>query len=247
MADPTPPDVEETEAEYLARYTPGDWPRPSVTVDLVVLTILDQDLKVLLIRRKEHPCKGMLALPGGFLRVSDGLDQGEGLEAAAHRELAEETGLPDGSVWLKQLGAFGEPGRDPRLRVITVAWYALVQPDLAALVEAGSDAEEAGWHSLVELAREQLAFDHRQILDAAVARLEAEIEYTDVAYQLVPRRFSISELRGVYEVIQGQKLDPGNFRRRFTRLVEDGLIVEAPGQRITGRRPAKVYRFTGRR
>ena len=243
MADPR----EQTEAEYLAAYEPGDFPRPSVTVDLVIFTVLDRDLKVLLIRRKEHPFKGALALPGGFLRVSDGPDQGEDLEAAAHRELAEETGLPLGSVWLNQLGTFGAPGRDPRMRVITVAWFALVRPDLAPLVEAGSDAADAGWFSLTELAGESLAFDHRAILDAAVARLERDIEHTDIGYELVKRRFTITELRNVNEVILGRKLDPGNFRRSFQRLIEDGVVVETPGERYTGRRPAKVYRFKGRR
>lgn len=242
---------EETEAAYLASYQPGDFPRPSVTVDLVIFTILDRDLKVLLIRRRLHPFKGALALPGGFLRVGDGVgpgaDQGEDLEAAAHRELAEETGLPPGSVYLEQLGAFGAPGRDPRMRVITVAWFALVRPDLAPLVKAGSDAADAGWFSLTELAGERLAFDHRQILDAAVARLERDVQHTDVAYELVPRRFTITELRSVYEVIQGRRLDPGNFRRSFQRLLDDGLVVETPGERYTGRRPAKVYRFKGRR
>lgn len=242
-----PESQEQTEAEYLANYKPGDFPRPSVTVDLVIFTLLDRDLKVLLIRRDAHPFKGALALPGGFLRVGEGNEQGEDLEAAAHRELAEETGLPLGSVWLNQLATFGAPNRDPRMRVITVAWFALVRPDLAPLVEAGSDAADAGWFSLTELGEHSLAFDHRAILDAAVDRLEKDVEHTDIAYELVSKRFTITELRNVYEVILGRKLDPGNFRRSFQRLIEDGVVVETPGERYTGRRPAKVYRFKGRR
>ncbi len=237
----------EREAAFLASYRAGDFPRPSVTVDLVIFTVLNRALQVLLVRRGQPPFEGALALPGGFLQVSEGPDQGEDLEAAAHRELAEETGLPPGSVYLEQLGAFGAPGRDPRTRVITVAWFALVRPDQAALVRGGSDAAEAGWFSLDALDGERLAFDHRQILEAAVARLRREITRGDIAYELVPRRFTISELRGVYELLQGRELDPGNFRRSFQRLLDDGLVEEAPGQRYTGRRPAKLYRFAGRR
>ncbi len=237
----------EREAAFLASYRAGDFPRPSVAVDLVIFTVLDGALQVLLVRRGQPPFQGALALPGGFLRVSEGPDQGEDLEAAAHRELAEETGLPMGSVYLEQLGAFGAPGRDPRTRVITVAWFALVRPDQAVLVWAGSDAAEAGWFRLEDLDDEPMAFDHRQILEAAVARLRRELTHSDIAYELVPRRFTVSELRGVYELLQGRTLDPGNFRRNFQRLVDEGLIERAPGQRYTGRRPAKLYRFAGRR
>lgn len=222
------------------------YPRPSVTVDLVILTIVDLDLKVLLIRRGEAPHRGQLALPGGFLRVTNDAQQGEGLYEAAERELQEETGLPRGSAYLEQLGAFGRPGRDPRGRVITVAYYALVRPTLAPLIQAGGDAAAAQWFSLQTL-HEPLAFDHRDILNAALTRVRAQLEHSSIAFQLVPETFTTTELRTVYEVIQGAPQDPANFRRRFRRMEEDGVVERAPGQRITGRRRAAVYRFVGPR
>src|SRR5262245_10128017 len=149
-----------------------DYPRPSVAVDLVVFTILDADLKVLLIRRGEQPFKGKWALPGGFLRVgTTPAQQGEDLDEAAARELAEETSLPKGSAYLEQLYTFGKPGRDPRGRVISVAYYALVRPTLAPLVRAGGDAADAGWRSVTEIGELDLAFDHQQILELAKARI----------------------------------------------------------------------------
>ena len=223
-------------------------PRPAVAVDLVVFTILDADLKVLLVRRGEPPFTGSLALPGGFVRVGPTHDeQGEDVDAAAARELAEETGLPAGSVFLEQLYTFGDAGRDPRGRVITVAYFALVRPTLAPLVRAGGDAAEAGWRSLAELEQERLAFDHRQILDLALGRIRGKLDYTDIAFALVPDAFTVAELRAVHEVIQGKSYDPGNFRRRFLRMQTDGVLTRAPGRRATGARPASVYRFRGRR
>jgi len=225
----------------------GDFPRPAVAVDLVVFTILDADLKLLLIRRGEAPYRGMRALPGGFLRVgATARRPGEDLHAAAERELHEETGLPRGSVFLEQLYTFGAAGRDPRGRVISVAYYALVRPTLAPMVRAGGDAADAGWVSMTELGDEPLAFDHRAIIDAAIERIRGKIDYTDIAFELVPETFSIGELRAVHEVIQGVTHDPANFRRRFLRMQTDGIIEQAPGKRLTGARPAKVYRFKGR-
>ncbi len=225
----------------------ADYPRPAVAVDLVVLTILDADLKLLVIHRGEAPYKGSLALPGGFVRVGDGAeDPGEDLEAAAARELNEETGLPDASVFLEQLYTFGAARRDPRGRVISVAYYALVRPTLAPFVRAGGDAAEAHWASVNELASEPLAFDHRQILDAALERIRGKLDYTNIAFELVPETFTIAELRAVHEVIQGVTYDPGNFRRRTLRMQTDGILEKAPGRRITGKRPASVYRFCGR-
>jgi 8-oxo-dGTP diphosphatase len=232
------------EQAFLAEYRRKLYPRPSVTVDIVILTIVDADLKLLLVRRKEHPFKGRWALPGGFVRVGDGYeDQGEDLEVAAERELAEETGLARGSVFLEQFRAFGKPYRDPRMRVISVAFYALVRPDLVPFVHAGTDAAQADWLSVSELGRLELAFDHRDLIEAAVEHIRGRLESSNIAFELVPKTFTISELRAVYEVIHGTPYDPGNFRRRFHRLLEDGIIEQAPGKRITTSRPAKVYRF----
>jgi len=231
------------EAAFLARYRPADYPRPSVTVDLVILTVIDAELRVLLIQRKEHPYKGSWALPGGFVRVGDGDDQGEDLDAAAIRELGEETGLGPRTkpMYLEQLHTFGRAGRDPRMRVITVAYFALVPPDLAPLVVAGGDAAHAEWVAIPSLRK--LAFDHAEIIRTALTRVAAELDR--IASKLVPSTFTIPELRSVYTLVTGQPQDPGNFRRRFNRLVEDGVIEKAAGKRITSSKPATVYRFTG--
>ena len=233
------------EAAFVADYDPGAYPRPAVTVDLVVFTVTDSDLKVLLIERGAPPFAGSWALPGGFVKVGDAKkNQGESLEAAAQRELAEETSLPEGSVYLAQLGAFGEPGRDPRMRVITVAYYALVRPDRIPMVRAGSDAAAARWFSVAEeVPRLTLAFDHRTILEQALERLRKEIDEAPIAFELVPPTFTVAELRAVYEAIKGTSYDAGNFRRRFLRMQADGVLEQAPGKRPTGTKPARVYRF----
>lgn len=221
-----------------------DYPRPSVAVDLVVFTILDADLKVLLIKRGEAPFLGQWALPGGFLRVEMTPEsQGEGVDEAAARELHEETGLPPGSCYLEQLYTFGAPGRDPRGRVISVAYYALIRPTLAPLVKAGGDAAHAGWVSVTEV--KKLAFDHREIFDRALERIRGKLDYSNIAFALVPESFTIPELRAVHEVIKGRAYDKGNFRRRFQRMLTDGTILPAPGKRLTASKPAKVYRFKG--
>lgn len=223
------------------------YPRALVAVDLVVLTVIDADLKLLLIQRGLPPFEGRWALPGGFVRVGpDGRDQGEDLDEAAARELEEETGLPRASMYLEQLGAFGRAGRDPRARVISIAYYALVRPTLAAVVKAGGDAALAGWRSLAELDATELAFDHGAILEACLRRVRAEIDGSSLAFQLVPETFTIPELRAVHEVVQGTTYDPGNFRRRVKRMLTDGILEEAPGRRITSAKPARVYRFSGR-
>ncbi|MBI2372358.1 MAG: NUDIX hydrolase [Deltaproteobacteria bacterium] len=226
------------------------FPRPFVAVDLVVFTVQDADLKVLLVRRGEHPFVGYWALPGGFVRSGPSSDeQGEDLDAAAARELAEETGLAPGTVFLEQLYTFGKAGRDPRYRVISVSYYALVKPTLAPLVHAGGDANDVAWHSMAEIdagRKLELAFDHATILQAALARIRAKVDYSEIAFELVPDTFSVPELRAVHEVIKGQTYDAGNFRRRFLRMSTDGIILPAPGRRITTSKPAKVFRFRGR-
>ncbi len=228
---------------FLDAYDPGDWPRPSVTVDLVVFTVIDTDLKVLLIRRGQKPFEGHWALPGGFVRVGpDRSDQGESLDAAAARELASETNITGGEAWLEQLYTFGAPGRDPRMRVISVAYYALVQPRYAR-IKPGDDAAHVEWMSVAHERPDALAFDHDQVLDVAIERIRGKIDYSDIAFQLVNDTFTVAELRGVHEAIKGEVYDPGNFRRRFNRMMTDGIIEEAPGKRQTVRRPAKVYRF----
>jgi 8-oxo-dGTP diphosphatase len=240
--------MKKDEAEFLRNYRPERFPRPAVTVDIIALSVVDAELRVLLVKRGEHPFKGAWALPGGFVRVGDGhRDKGEDLEGAAARELEEETGLRPPDAFLEQLGAFGRAERDPRMRVITVAYYALIRPDLVPFVRAGGDAAEAEWHSVMGLARTKLAFDHTEIIDSAVRRVAERIDSSSVAANLVPKTFTIPELRHLYGLLEGAPLDPGNFRRKFERLIESGVIEEAPGKRITASKPARVYRFLPRR
>ena len=235
------------EEKFVAAYRSGDYARPAVTVDLVIFTIEDAVLKILLVERSEHPFKGRWALPGGFVRVGPSqTDQGEGVDEAAARELAEETGLPTKSIYLRQLQTFGRPGRDPRMRVISVAYVALVRPTLVPFVRAGGDAAVAKWFPVSDTDKKtfRLAFDHAEIVDLALRRVRETLDTSDIAFELVPETFTIPELRAAYEVVKGEALDPGNFRKRFTRMLEDGVITVAPGKRITASKPAKVYHFT---
>jgi len=234
---------ETDEAEFLRKYRPGNFARPSVTVDVVALSIIDAELRVLLVRRGDHPFKGAWALPGGFVQVGDAhRDQGEDLDAAAAREFEEETGLTPADVHLEQLGAFGKAGRDPRMRVITIAYCALVRPDLVPRVRAGGDASAAEWRS-VNAPAAKLAFDHADIIGLAVRYISERIEHSSIAASLVPSTFTIPELRHVHALLTGAAQDPGNFRRKFERLLEAGVVAQAPGKRLTASKPAAVYRF----
>ena len=204
-----------------------------VTVDIVIFTIQSDELKVLLVKRGIPPFKGQFALPGGFVHES------ESLEDAAMRELREETGVSD--VYLEQLYSFGEPGRDPRERIITVAYYALVSADRSQLA-AGTDTTEAAWWRVNKLPT--LAFDHRKILDYALERLRNKLEYTTVGFQLLPEKFSLTELQSVYEAILDKKLDKRNFRRKIELLK---ILKPTPEYRRGGQRPARLYRFAASR
>jgi 8-oxo-dGTP diphosphatase len=223
------------------------WPKPLVAVDIVAVTVLDMDLKILLVLRDEPPLGS--ALPGGFVRCGDAIkDQGEDLEAAARRELAEETALgalaSEGVVALEQVGVFGAPSRDPRARVISVAYLAAVRPELAAFVRAGGDARAVSWQPVSSLAQVPLAFDHAAIVQRALAALRRDVLTPRIARALVPDPFTILELRAAVDAVHGARSDAGNFRRSFLRLVDDGIVKPAPGRRVTGRRPAQVWSFT---
>jgi 8-oxo-dGTP diphosphatase len=206
-----------------------DYPRPSVTVDVIIFTLNEDDLQVLLIQRGHPPFEGMWAIPGGFV----GID--ESIEGAAMRELEEETGVCD--VYLEQLYTFGDLNRDPRGRVITVTYFALVPAD-AVQPHAGHDAADARWWSVYDLP--PLAFDHADILTYALQRLRYKLEYTAVGFELLPETFTLSELQAAYEIILGEELDKRNFRRKI--LSAD--VIEETGEYRTGEgRPAKLYRF----
>jgi 8-oxo-dGTP diphosphatase len=204
-----------------------------VTVDVVVFTVHRQCLNVLLIQRGIPPFKGQYALPGGFILAN------ETLEAAAFRELKEETGTEN--VYLEQLYTFGDPKRDPRGRVVTVAYCALVPPDKSPLL-AGTDASAAGWFPVAELPA--VAFDHCKIIDYAVNRLRNKLEYTTVGFELLPKKFTLTALQMLHEAILGRALDKRNFRRKILAL---GLVKATKEMEATGRKPARLYSFRNAR
>jgi 8-oxo-dGTP diphosphatase len=209
-----------------------------VAVDLVILTIRGDQLAALLIRRGEPPFAGQWALPGGFVRPDEGLDR------AAQRQLEEETGVPASRVHLEQLASYGDPGRDPRMRVVSVAYLALA-PRLPA-PRAGAGAAEARWAPVPVGAADgsRLAFDHDQILADGVERARAKLEYSPLAAAFCPPEFTVSDLRRVYEIVWGTTLDPRNFHRKVTGTA--GFL--RPTGRATTRergRPAQTYRKGG--
>ncbi|MDP3704023.1 MAG: NUDIX domain-containing protein, partial [Candidatus Omnitrophota bacterium] len=203
----------------------------AVAVDVVLFTIQAGVLKVLLVRRQQAPFRGAWALPGGIVGAAESVD------AAALRELQEETNI--GNVYLEQLATIGEPGRDPRGRVISVSYYALVNLQQFQL-KARQRVTGADWFPVRRLP--PLAFDHRRIVDYALERLRNKTNYTTVCFQLLPRRFTLTELQGSYEVIMGRRLDKRNFRRKMLQL---GILKETREFKASGRqRPARLYTFT---
>jgi 8-oxo-dGTP diphosphatase len=208
----------------------------AIAVDLAVLTVRKDALQVLLVERGTAPWQGSPALPGGFLD-----DNREDLDAAAERELAEETGLDLGRAHLEQLRTYGTPDRDPRRRVVTVCYLAFV-PDLPT-PKAGGDARAAAW-TPIQAALDggaKLAFDHERIVADAVERARSKLEYTTLATRFCPPEFTVAELRRVYEIVWGEALDQRNFHRKITSA--EGMLIPT-GERTTrqGGRPAGLYR-----
>lgn len=199
-----------------------------VTVDIVLFTIRERRLHLLLIRRLAEPFAGCFALPGGFVLADESVD------AAAARELREEAGVEN--VYLEQLYTFGEPGRDPRGRIITVAYYAMV-PQTQSL-QAGTDAADAAWFPVDALP--ELAFDHLEIVHYAHTRIRNKLGYTNVGFELLPAKFTLSELQVVHEAILGEPLDKRNFRRRVQL---QGIVKPTKEFQATGRKPAQLFRF----
>ncbi len=217
-------------------YDPSRFPAFAVTVDVVILTMTDSLLHVLLVRRGVGPFKGMWAIPGGFKRPTETLDE------AAERELAQETGVDSASL-LTQFGAYGDPGRDPRMNVVTVAYLAVLR-DVGAIV-AGTDAAEAALVPVSEAlnGKLELAFDHAKIVLDAVERVRVDLELTGIATAFVGPTFTIAELRAVFEAVWGVHLDAANFRRSV--VTEDGWVIPT-GRRARpgapGGKPAELYR-----
>lgn len=282
-----------TEEEFLARYNPGKYERPSVTVDTLVFTVTDEEkenyrklpekvLRILLVKRGDHPYIGQWALPGGFVRMD------ESLEKAALRELKEETNISD--IYMEQLYTWGEVDRDPRTRVISCSYMSLV--DSSTLdVKASDDADDARWFTVsskmfqeqrtvtengyvlqrlmrLGLSNEEenlsaevkvvktvegkvtrvereilnssgIAFDHAKIIEYGIERLRRKIEYTDIAFNLMPELFTLTELQQVYEVILDKELLKANFRRK----VADMVIETNEYKKDAGHRPSKLFRF----
>ena len=206
------------------------YPRPALTVDCIVFGLDDDDLKVMLIQRDLEPFEGCWALPGGFVHVD------ETLEEAAYRELSEETGITN--VFLEQLYTFGAIERDPRERVVSVAYYALVNLE-GHKIKASSDARNAAWFSISDIP--PLAFDHDKIYEIALTRLKGKIRYQPIGFELLPRKFTLSQLQRVYELILEEKLDKRNFRKKILKMEILEELDEI--QQDVSHRAARLYRF----
>lgn len=238
----------DTEEAFLAAYDIRQFERPSVAVDVVVMTVEAGALRVVAYLRKEHPARGKYALPGGFVRIDESLDD------AARRLLSEKAGLR--GVFFEQLYTFGAPGRDPRGRIIAVAYLALVAPATLAHVESAHGARvcavRAGWKGTEGGPAEvlgdageplPLAFDHGLILGTAVKRLRAALDDTDVAFQLLPRDLTLRALQDVHEAIRGEPLNKDSFRRRM--LATGRLVPTGERERDASHRPTELFRFAG--
>jgi 8-oxo-dGTP diphosphatase len=207
-----------------------EYARPALTVDAVVFGLDDEDLKVLLVRRDIEPFKGKWALPGGFVRV------GETLEDAVRRELREETGVAE--VFLEQLYTFGAIDRDPRERVVTVAYYALVKLS-DHRIHAATDACDAAWFAVSEA--QDLAFDHERILATALERLKNKVRYQPIGFELLPPQFTLSQLQRLYETILETPLDKRNFRKKILSM--DFIVALDEVEKDVAHRAARLYRF----
>lgn len=219
-----------TEEARVHRYDASKYERPSVTVDVVMMTLHQRDLQVLLVKRRSWPYEGMWAIPGGFVNIN------ESLEDAAKRELQEETGVQN--VYLEQLYTFGDPKRDPRTHVITVVYFALLDAQQLS-VKAADDAVDVGWFSVYQLP--PLAFDHDKIIQYTLDRLRGKLDYTTIAFNLLPEQFTLRELQRVNEIILHKKVDKRNFRKK---VLATGILEDTGAKKMEGtHRPARLYRF----
>jgi 8-oxo-dGTP diphosphatase len=207
-----------------------EYPRPSLTVDCVIFGLDEEDLKVLLIRRDIKPFEGRWALPGGFVRLDETLDD------AAKRELQEETGVAN--VYLEQLYTFGEIERDPRERVVTVAYYALVNLS-DHRIKATTDARDAAWFAVSDVPG--LAFDHDKILEMALTRLKGKVRYQPIGFELLPQKFTLTQLQRLYETVLERELDKRNFRKKILSM--DLLIELDEIEQDVAHRAARLYSF----
>jgi len=228
----------------LSNYNHSKYERPSVTVDIIICSIIDDTLKVLLIKRKHPPYRGRWAIPGGFVQI----ENKETLEETAHRELLEETNLK--GLFIEQLKTYGDPDRDPRMRVITVAYYALVpyysKMKIKRLICAGDDAAEAEWFSLRHplLRQDEVAFDHATILRDVLERIQGKATYSPILFNLVPKKFTWAELMRVYELVIGREFLAPNFRRWIKNQYK---IRKHNDYSNSGGRPSRLLSYAGER
>lgn len=208
--------------------------RPALAVDCVVFGLDDEDLKLLLIQRDAPPFQGKWALPGGFVRVDESVDD------AARRELAEEAGIT--RVFLEQLYTFGAIDRDPRERVVSVAYYALVKLSDHRIV-AATDARDAAWFAATDLPT--LSFDHDRIADTALERLRGKVRYQPIGFELLPPKFTLSQLQRLYEIILERALDKRNFRKKVLGM--DLLVELDEVEQDVAHRAARLYTFDKKR
>ncbi|HRX79908.1 MAG TPA: NUDIX domain-containing protein [Pirellulaceae bacterium] len=211
-----------------------EYPRAALTVDCVVFGLDDDDLKVLLIQRNLPPFEGRWALPGGFVRID------ESLEESARRELREETGIEN--VYLEQLYTIGEIDRDPRERVVTVTYYALVKLT-DHQVQAATDARNAAWFAVDDVPA--LAFDHAKILEMAHERLRGKVRYQPIGFELLPAKFTLRQIQHLYEVVLDRPLDKRNFRKKILSM--DILVELDEVETDVAHRAARLYKFDRRK
>ena len=232
---------EEELKDDLSNYKKEIYEKPSVTVDTCICRFSEDQVKVLLIKRKKPPFLDMWALPGGFLNVKTDEDLDVTLDAASLRELKEETGIR--RLPVHQLKTYGDVNRDPRMRVVTVAYFAIVtdQAIKKEKIEAADDAKEVAWFNLHDLPK--LAFDHKKILKDLLERIQGRIQYTDMAFNFLPKTFTWSQLQKVYEVVLGRELITPNFRRKIKNTYD---IVELDTKNVPSLgRPSKFLQYAG--
>lgn len=221
----------DSEKEFLNSYNKNEYEKPSVAVDLLVFTVKDDRLKIVLVRRNEHPFKDMLSLPGVFVGINETLDE------AAARGAREEAGLAD--IYFEQLYTWGDIDRDPRMRIISVSYLSLTPAEKLTL-SAGSRTSSAELYDVEELlaSDEELAFDHRKIIGYGRERIRNKTEYSRIAFEFLPKEFTLPQLQRVYEILLGKPLYKANFRRRVAPLIEET-------ERMTSgdaHRPSRIYR-----
>ncbi len=221
----------DSEKEFLNSYNKNEYEKPSVAVDLLVFTVKDDRLKIVLVRRSEHPFKDMLSLPGVFVGINETLDE------AAARGAREEAGLAD--IYFEQLYTWGDIDRDPRMRIISVSYLSLTPAEKLTL-SAGSRTSSAELYDVEELlaSDEELAFDHRKIIEYGRERIRNKTEYSRIAFEFLPKEFTLPQLQRVYEILLGKPLYKANFRRRVAPLIDET-------ERMTSgdaHRPSRIYR-----